>query len=293
MNKRLIAILQKEGLEHLAGVLTEQAVTDSILSELSDNDLREMGIDKLGERKRLLAAFAATGAAQNEPGAMVEIQGGALPDGRKVGDFAIGKFAVTMEEWRVVREWGVANGFEMAIGRSGGLTHPVTEVSWYDAVKWCNAKSQMEGLKVAYTIAGSPYRKGDSNEVSCDWKSGGYRLPTEAEWEWAARGGVKSCGSTYAGGDDLGAVGWFDQNSGGMAHPVGQKAPNELGLFDMSGNVWEWCWELWSTEGVHRVIRGGSWHNVAASCCSSSRGNGSPDTRDYSFGFRLARVPSQ
>jgi len=291
MNKRLIAILKKESLEHLAGVLTDQGVTDSILAELSDNDLREMGIDKLGERKRLLAAFAATGAAQNEPGAMVEIQGGAFPDGRKLSDFAIGKFAVTMEEWQVVREWGVANGFEMAVGRSGGMTHPVTEVSWCDVVKWCNAKSQMEGLKVAYTIASSPYRKGDSNEVSCDWKSGGYRLPVEAEWEWAARGGVKSCGSTYAGGDDLGAVGWFDENSGGMAHPVGQKAPNELGLFDMSGNVKEWCWD-WYPNTVNRVLRGGGWSEIPIFCCLSHRSGSMPASGYKTIGFRLALVPS-
>lgn len=296
MNKRLIAILKKEGLEHFAGVLTEQGVTDSILSELSDNDLREMRIDKLGERKRLLTAFAATGAAQNEPGAMVEIQGGALPDGREVGDFAIGKFAVTMEEWQVVREWGVANGFEMAIGRSGGSTHPVTVVNWYDVLKWCNAKSQMEGLKVAYTIAGGPYRKGDSDVVSCDWKSGGYRLPAQAEWAWAASGGVKSCGSTYAGGDDLGAVGWFKGNSGGMAHPVGQKAPNELGLFDMSGNVYEWCWDLFDPEGTlypgRRVYHGGSWNHDAHFCnlvqdCAKS------ENRFTTTGFRLALVPSR
>ncbi len=314
MNKRLIAILKKEGLEHFAGVLTEQGVTDSILSELSDNDLREMGIDKLGERKRLLTAFAATGAAQNEPGAMVEIQGGGpllnqvdvptshgwrrielrLPDGREVGDFAIGKFAVTMEEWQVVREWGVANGFEMAIGRSGGSTHPVTVVNWYDVLKWCNAKSEMEGLKVAYTIAGGPYRKGDSDVVSCDWKSGGYRLPAQAEWAWAARGGVKSCGSTYAGGDDLGAVGWFKGNSGGMAHPVGQKAPNELGLFDMSGNVYEWCWDLFggTLYPGQRVRCGGSWEHESP-CCTLGQDCLKPESRYTTTGFRLALVPSR
>jgi formylglycine-generating enzyme required for sulfatase activity len=290
MNRKLVSILKKEGLEHLSNVFLEQGITDSILAELSDGDLRELGIEKLGERKRLLAAFTSEDGAQNEPGAMVEVQGGVLPDGRRVGSFAIGKFAVTMDEWRMVREWALEKGFEMATGRAGGLKHPVTEINWYDAVKWCNAKSEMEGLGIVYTLEGRPYRKGESADVDCNWMMGGYRLPTEAVWEWAARGGVKSCGSVYAGGDNLDAVGWHDGNSGGMCHPVGQKAPNELGLFDMSGNVFEWCWDL---EGVVRVLRGGSWNVGAGGCSSAYRGNGSPDARPRTFGFRLALVPSR
>jgi hypothetical protein len=109
-DQKLRLVLKKEGLEHLSGVLTDQGVTDSILTELSDNDLREMGIDKLGERKRLLTAFAASGAAQNERGALVEVGGGMLGDGRRVEDFAIGKFAVTMEEWHAVWAWGLERG---------------------------------------------------------------------------------------------------------------------------------------------------------------------------------------
>ena len=289
MNRKLVSILKKEGLEHLSKVFLEQGVTDSILSELSDGDLRELGIEKLGERKRLLAAFMSEGGAQNEPGAMVEVQGGALPGGKKVGSFAIGKFAVTMDEWRMVREWALEKGFEMATGRAGGLKHPVTEINWYDALKWCNAKSEMEGLGTVYTLEGRPYKKGESADVACNWRTGGYRLPAEAEWGWAARGGVKSCGSEYAGGDNLDAVGWYGGNSGGMCHPVGQKAPNELGLFDMSGNVVEWCWDL---NDVCRVTRGGSWDFVAAYCSSADRYYFSPVIRNNVIGFRLALVPS-
>ena len=148
-------------MEYISGVLTDQGVTDSILTELSDNDLSEMGIDKLLERKRLLTASAVSGAAQNEPGALVEVGGGVPRDGRRVGDFAIGKFAVTMEEWQVVRTWSLERGYpDLPPGKSGGLRHPVTEVIWYDAVKWCNAKSEMEGLTVAYQVADGAYRRG-------------------------------------------------------------------------------------------------------------------------------------
>jgi len=93
----------------------------------------------------------------------------------------------------------------------------------------------------------------------------------------------------YAGGDNLDAVGWHEGNSGGMCHPVGQKAPNELGLFDMSGNVFEWCWDL---DGVSRVLRGGSWNYDAAYCSSAYRYYNSPDNRFNIIGFRLALVPS-
>ena len=169
-------------MEHLSGVLTDQGVTDSILTELSDNDLSEMGIDKLLERKRLLTASAVSGAAQNEPGALVEVRGGVLPGGRRVGDFAIGKFAVTMEDWQVVRTWGLEKGYpDLPPGKSGGLRHPVTEVSWNDAVKWCNARSEMEWLTVAYQVADGAYRRGENKEVVLKWESGGYRLPSEAE----------------------------------------------------------------------------------------------------------------
>jgi formylglycine-generating enzyme required for sulfatase activity len=147
----------------------------------------------------------------------------------------------------------------------------------------------MEGLGIVYTLEGRPYRKGESADVACNWRTGGYRLPAEAEWEWAARGGVKSCGSEYAGGDNLDAVGWYDGNSGGMCHPVGQKAPNELGLFDMSGNVIEWCWDL---KGVYRVFRGGSWDDAAHVCRSAGGYSNSPVYSHLSFGFRLALVPS-
>jgi formylglycine-generating enzyme required for sulfatase activity len=154
----------------------------------------------------------------------------------------------------------------------------------------------MEGLSVAYVAAGRPYRTGDDGRVICVWHADGYRLPSQAEWEWAALGGVKSCGFEYAGGDDLGAVGWYSENSGGFAHQVGQKAPNELGLFDMSGNVWEWCWDL-HTAGEYRARRGGSW-NAPGACCRAALRDQFPYNSPGRYfcgetGLRLARAPSR
>ncbi len=171
---------------------------------------------------------------------------------------------------------------------------PVMEVTWYGAAEYANWLSAESSLTKVYTINGT--------SVTADWDANGYRLPTEAEWEYAARGGNASKGYLYAGSNNVGEVAWYEDNSGNETHPVGGKAPNELGLYDMSGNVREWCWD-WDgsyssgsqsdprgpASGSNRVFRGGSWINSAWYLRSANRSSFSPGNSIYYLGFRLVR----
>ncbi len=160
-----------------------------------------------------------------------------------------------------------------------GADLPVEQVSWFDAVQFCNKLSAREGLKPAYRISGS--------DVTWDVAAPGYRLPTEAEWEYACRAGTTTAYNTGDGDADLGRAAWYNANSGNKTHPVGKKTANAWGLYDMHGNVWEWCWDL--TGGSDRVPRGGSWDDVAGDCRSADRGGCDPSYAYGNLGFRVAR----
>ncbi len=204
--------------------------------------------------------------------------------------FLMSKYEVTQRQWRKV--------MGTSPSRFKGDNLPVELISWYDAIEYCNALSRKEGLSPCYSESGESIR--------CDFSANGYRLPTEAEWEYAARGGNRSRGYTYSGSNNAGGVGWSVNNSGGKTHEVGKKSPNELGIYDMSGNVWEWCWDRYGqygsssqsdpsgpSRGFSRVRRGGSWGSFAGGLRSANR-YGTPSVGSqggsYRLGFRPVRT---
>jgi hypothetical protein len=163
MTTNIHLILEREHLENLIPLFEKQGVTDEILDTITDEDLRTLGVEKLGERRRVLLAFGEGSGGPFDLTATAQVGGGFLPQdsefsGQKVDPFRIGKYPVTQLEWERVRIWAMAHGFKLEAGEGNGSRHPITHVSWYDAVKWCNAKSAMEDLKPVFSINGKIYQ---------------------------------------------------------------------------------------------------------------------------------------
>lgn len=237
-------------------------------------------------------------------GTFALVTGGTLPASSPLGavpvdTFYIGKTEVTWGEWQTVRTWAVTNGYtDLAnVGKGVGESYPVSHVNWYDVVKWCNARSEKEKKTPVYKNGSDVYRSGIVSDPVVVVSANGYRLPTEKEWEFAARGGTKTQGYTFSGSNDLDAVGWYSGSNyfyalgseNWSSVEVGKKQANELGIFDMSGNLFEWSGSWYpNSEGSYRVIRGGDWYRIAAYCAVAFRNRNSPGTRDGSGGFRVA-----
>ncbi len=247
-----------------------------------------------------------------------------------ISDFSIGKYEVTYELWHVVYKWSIRNGYYFAnAGREGryGIDgadpayhikyYPVTSISWRDCIVWCNAYSEMTGLTPVYKYGDSVLKDSrDDNatncdNVSCDWSADGYRLPTEGEWQFAASDGGKTphdyaSGATasYVNADACREVAWYRDNTGKSIHPVGGKKANVLGLHDMSGNIWEWCWDWYrswpsgpetdyrgASSGSDRVSRGGSCLDYTPCLQVGYRFYDYSDESSGYNGFRLVRCP--
>ena len=204
-----------------------------------------------------------------------------------LSSYYIGKYEITQEQWKAVMGTTIeqqcnkaAEEVALLYNIGVGDNYPMYYVSWTEAKEFCEKLSTKTGKK--------------------------YALPTEAQWEFAARGGVKSKDYKYSGSDNIDEVAWYKENSSSRTHAVGGKAPNELGIYDMSGNVWEWCTDWYSnsyyrnsavtnptgpTSESDRVFRGGSWGGVAPVCRVSHRGYFPPIHRIYYVGFRVVCIP--
>jgi formylglycine-generating enzyme required for sulfatase activity len=192
----------------------------------------------------------------------------------KIQQFQISKFLITQKQYSSITE---KRPFYFK-----GDGKPAETISWYDAITFCNLLSIRMGLRECYSIT--------QNGMNVEYIPGtdGFRLPLEAEWEYACRAG--NANARYG---ELDRISWYKGNSYGETQEVGKKEPNEWGLYDMLGNVWEWCWDVYdeTVYGSYRVFRGGGWCDEDRGCLASNRRRSHPTFRIDDLGFRIARTP--
>lgn len=232
-----------------------------------------------------------------------------------LGNYYISKYEVTQEEWIAVMGTNPSGFTGDPVIKEKPAKRPVEQVSWYDAVLYCNMRSIKEGLTPCYSLNGntdpdewgpSPLesKKSRWSSISCNMDAEGYRLPTEAEWEYAARGGKKSTHYSFSGYNTIQIVAWYEQNSIDQTHESGKKKANELGIYDMTGNVWEWCFDAYGgyqkkavsnpisglNPGKDRLLRGGGWASNSKVCTVTNRSTRNPTDRVNTVGFRLVKT---
>jgi len=258
----------------------------------------------------LYRVYADDGSSPPMPENFVFVQGGTFNNGTSnvtISSFYIDKYELTQAEYQAVM------GSNPSYFGSNP-NRPVEVVSWFNAIEYSNRRSIQEGLTPCYSYStfgtnpdnwpsGWNTNYNNHTNVSCNWTANGYRLPTEMEWMFAAKGGNQSQGYTYSGSNTIGNVAWYSSNSSNRTWDVGLKDPNELGTFDMSGNVWELVWDIYgsypggaqtdphgATSGSDRVRRGGGWNGSAGNCSVSFRAYINATFSGSNLGFRLCRV---
>ena len=289
---------------------TEVGQMESVCEECGETVTKEL--QPAPEGFRFVKGGTVTGTERWTPSSSVFVSGRCLT----IPDLIVSDHEVTRDEYRALM--GSDRSRASAYDKDGNelegddvLNNPVNGVNWYDAIVYCNKLSMQENLTPCYSIDGStdPDDWGGVPEginskwdaATCNFKATGYRLPTEAEWEWLARGGENY---EYAGSDNGDDVAWYTENTNETGtREVKTKAPNGYGLYDMSGNVFEWCWDWYArishssaadgaSSGGFRIHRGGSWYSSVYDCRVARRNSIYPDCRYSSVGFRVVRPSS-
>ncbi len=281
-----------------------ESITEILAKQKRDGIENDKGFESEDQVRRYVSLLSVTGTPEDSKkpvegslwqtmeSRMVSIEAGSLlmKDEKSGNEFTaeikpfyLDKFPVTQDLYQKIM------GEETNPSHFKGGDRPVENVSWLDAAKFCNRLSDKVGLKRVYTI--------DGKDVTPDWEANGFRLPTEAEWEYACRAGTT--GERYG---EIDQIAWYKNNSNGSTQGVGKKEPNPWGLYDMLGNVWEWCWDWYGDypkdnqkdwrgheDGSKRIFRGGSWNHKVGRCRASYRSAYPPSFHVIRLGFRLAR----